>query len=452
MSWTGNVVTDLNYVLLNADRDGVEPLKNYDLALFDRIRKTAKKENIFLGAGGRGAIRTNTPSNARTRVEAEDMPYPEKYGFQRFTFDTHQYVATVGLTQEDINRTKNSDNVKQSVIDMAEFLQEDAVNVLSRKLNMAMKGDGTGRLALVSGSTDSANTTFTITYDNKAATFGWDTSQMMEDGIRVDVLNLNSSTWTYKLENVVVSNVTSTGCTLTVDSQSTYTADPADNDFIFAAKAATVSAGAITYREMQGLMAICDDGTSSFSSMKGGCFKGTTFQGLNRTSYPQLKASVYDYSSGGTAGTWDWSDIMDPIDESDGRANRNKVSAVYCNHKMMRALSRKAAAEMNAIVVSTDNSVTGSWYTKAINTGKRVIPIIQMNTLPNGMVFGVAEDDLVLYQPVPIDWVEMYGSKPFFDAPAARNRTKEAWLAFEGELIATRCDNCFRIQGLATDE
>lgn len=459
MPYTGELISDINGFLREQyDMSGVQALRHYQNPLLERIQKVSDPEDVVAHLGGRGhihTIQTKSPMNAQGRVEDGDVPLPGKHDFQQLKVQAREIVCSTGITQREQQEATRS---AAGVANLVDIKLTDLKNDLKWRLALAAAGDGTGRMARVASWN---NTTKVATVDNTAADFGWAGTKFLLPGMLVDICTpSDSGNWTKKVSNGLITALTAT--TITIDlTNGTQHAAPDDNDIVFLRNSTQFTNGQPlkNYLEVTGILHIADDGTSKYSSGGTGSYAGSNYYGLNRTIYPTLQAKVYKKWNNGNPVSWDLEDLMAPIDAVRDGFGGGKITALYCSSTMARAIARKAAAAGNATqnFGPGDNKITGGFYTRALNANGNLIPIIPMGERINdNTIFGLNEDDMVWYNPVPINFVSPYGETGnkavFFGSPGARDLTFEAWLQFQGQLYSRRCDNHFRIEGLRVDE
>lgn len=490
MPWTGDVISGVNEILKNVDMSGVTDLRVYKNPFLARLEREIEHDNFYTGAGARMSLKATVPMNARPRVDAQDVPLPTPHTFTRMTVNLAEYVASTGITIKEQEVAKRS---KTAVANLADIKLEDLKDDLRFRLNNAARGDGTGRLgyvgsvsATLGGATGTGGSPWHVTLGNTGVNFGWGGADRFEVGMFVDIVEPDTpdstSGWNVRATNlqvtsvdyatgvVVLSALTQNGVAIStvVDTSNMNTKGNYGNlanDMIVSAGALTFtgtsSAGISTWNEMNGLLALVDDGTSTFNDTAGtgtGCYRGKYFQGIaDRTTMPQLCSTVYNKWNGTSPGSWDLEDILKPIRDVDFGYSGGQTTALYVHPDMQAAIARKAYQANNALVNVNDNKVTGGYYTKTLITSTgRSVPIIPMQGHPLNTIVGVCEDDYKVIMPNDIGFVNPYspggGGDPFFAAPGSRNLTYEAWLRCELNVVAERCDNSFRIEGLTTLE
>jgi len=492
MPWTGDVISGVNEILKNVDMSGVTDLRVYKNPFLARLEREYSHDNFYTGAGARMSLKATVPMNARPRVDAQDVPLPTPHRFTRMTVNLAEYVASTGITIKEQEVAKRS---KTAVANLADIKLEDLKDDLRFRLNNAARGDGTGRLGYVGSVANDAGgaagsgtggTPWHVTLGNTGVNFGWGGADRFEVGMFVDIVEPDTpgstSGWNVRATNlqvtsvdyatgvVVLSALTQNGVAIStvVDTSNMNTKGNYGNlanDMIVSAGALTFtgtsSAGISTWNEMNGLLALVDNGASTFNDTAGtgtGCYRGTYFQGIaDRTTMPQLCSKVYNKWSGTSPGSWDLEDILKPIRDVDFGYSGGQTTALYVHPDMQAAIARKAYQANNALQNVTDNKVTGGYYTKTLVTSTgRSVPIIPMQGHPLNTIIGVCEDDYKVVMPNEIGFVNPYspggGGDPFFAAPGSRNLTYEAWLRCELNVVAERCDNSFRIEGLTTLE
>ena len=471
-----DVVRDLNALLKEYDMAGIEDIATYRHPLLARIEKVVDREAAFPGAGYVPRIQTAAPKNAQVRLEDDDVPLPGKHAYEKMNVPVVEYMASTGVTKREMEELIKRPT---AVADIVDEKLEDLKNDIRLRISLAMRGDGTGRLAridnagTISGSgTPAAPWVCPVGGATTVYNWGWRATQVLEPGLRVDVYTIPDNAYTtactLKRKNLVVAAVSDTNVSLYADGNSSGNGTIALNDTIFLTNTVNISPSdsyLLGFNEMMGIWGIVDAATSANSvrgsvaigaagGVRRGAGAGPRFQGLSsRGLYSQLNSRTVSNFSGTNPASWTLETILSQVRAIDYGKGGGQVTAIYASPNTVAAIARKAAlgsdGGMNAYTPVTDGKITGGWYTDAIRSSTgRIIPLIPCIEIPDGTVFGGDENDLVFFQPVPVGF-ETYGRKgPFFPSPGRRDLTFEAWMRFVGNLVARRTDNWFVIEGL----
>ena len=462
MAWTGDKVSDFLTSLMNerlAQKDIIAKTVDRN-PMYERISKLTESCDFSDDGKAKIVMEILFDRNAGPRPEAVDVMSPGADSYTTQYLDMFQYMSSIGFTQEEAEDIVTANSA--AVANLVNRKINNAVIDMRHKLNYAYCTDGTGRLARVSAYDAGAKK---VTVDNAKADFGWDKCLFLKDGMHVDIYTApditGSSAWTLKCSNVQISSVNRTAGTFVVTGA---TSSPADGDFVFLPGSVefTSSLHWAGWTNTPGLLTIVDDGSSAghefndgSSNAYNGNWYGTTWQHVTRTSYSQLLAKVYraDDWAGGTAGTpatctlGDINACLRSVDE-EGEGG-GTISAIYMNPATRDWFAPIAAAAQNLTVTTSTNKVTGGVVqidAYRTSTG-RLIPIIPMVTLPDGTIIGGDENDLSLYEKVPLGWYKGNGGMTF-PSPGTRNLTFEGWQRTRLVLAAKRCDNWFRMEDI----
>ena len=476
MAWTGDTLSVLTEILNERPMDDVVESMGFRNAIYNRIMKTSREED-FYGEYAKLLIHTTAPMNAVPRVEGGLVVLPGADVFKELHIKEAQYMASVGWTQEEIElavRKKGS-----ALIDLVNLKLKNAPLDLRYKLNLAFMGDGTGRLCRLSAAIGGAGGSGTVaapyygtcTVDNTTGDFGIVGTSHLRNGMLVDIYTIGSvttgfptgATFTKKVIGMVVSDITGTTFKITQTQEADYYLTTlADDDVVFVHDSINVSGTTfVSWNGSMGLYGIVDGGgcaANEFTdsgNLYNGSFSGVSFQGLSRTTYPQLKARVAraDTWGAGTAGTAMACDLgiinaeIRKIDEESETGG--EVTALYMNGATRDWMAGLAYAQQNAFVQVTGGKIIPGMpnITGFRSATGRIIPVIPASQMPDGHIMGGDERDLILFQSVPLDWYTGMGSKSF-PSPGTRDLTFESWLRTKCMLAARRCDNWFRLEDI----
>lgn len=454
--------------------DDVVAMAAFRFPLYNRIRRTASHED-FYGEYAKILMHTGSHLNAGPRRESTDVKLPGKDTFAELHIDIAQYMGSIGWTLEEAERAVRKGG--SAMIDLVDFKVRNAPRDLKWKMNLAIHGDGTGRLARVASYTESSASTYgTVVVDNLAAEFGWNNVDWIRDGMLVDIYAVagitSTSDWTKHAKNVKVSAVSKSGKSFRIDisdESDTFIGTSgtviADGDFVFLAGSAKINASTTHFEgwnNIMGLHGIIDDAASvgqefhsGGSNAYNGSWYGATFQGVTRASYAQTKALVRRAGDwgGGTDGTAQSCDLntvdetiymIDETGDGDG-----SVTCMMMNGNTRRWMRTLAAAQLNPFTNVDDGKITPGLVLQGYRTEMgRILPVITVPEMPDGHINLPCEDDLILFEPDgEPGFTTMMGSK-VFPSPGRRDGTFESWLRWQGQLGAKACWNHGRIEDI----
>ncbi len=466
MAWTGDYLAIVAEIMNEMPMDRIVGPATTRLALYHRI--TAQTDpKAFDGEYAKIVMHTSWPQNAQPRVERGDVVKPGIDEFKEQHILLAQYMSSIGWTQEEAERAVKTN--RAAVLDLVNLKTKNAPIDMRRKMNMAYSGDGTGRLARVA----SYGGTRTVTVDNDRADFGIQGLQWIRLGDYVDIYTVpdiaGTSAWTTKCTNCKVTEISKSLLTfqittVTNDSTSVISQSPADGDFVFLANSVTFTSDSkfSSWNGAMGLMGIVDDGSSvgnEFNNGSGNAYNsswgGATFQNLTRTTYPQLMAKVLragDWASGGadgTAATCSLGVVDDCIRYIEERGDGGgTVTAMYMNGSTRAWVAEMAYAAHNAFEAVKEGKIVPGFQLMGYRMGDRVIPVITIDTLPDGQIYMGDENDLVRFEPKPIGWHPNKSGEIIFESPGTRNLTYESWLRTITQRGAYACWNWLRLEDI----
>lgn len=457
-TWTGDTLGTVQEMMNEKKLELVEGL-NFRFPLMNRVRKVTKKE-AFAGKYCIVPMHVAGGANFSPRGDTDDVVNPGTDTFIEERILLSEAMGSIGLTQDEMDYAVKAGG--SAVGNLIDIKKAGALNDAKYKLNTMWAGDGTGRLArVVSYSAP------TVTVDSTFADSGIAGTSRLKAGMLIDIYTVAgigaSDAWTIQASGVKVLAVTS-ATTFTISG--TVSGTIADNCFVFMHNSVDVGADTYLdgYKGSNGLWDIINSNTATGTSFGheyattgtyNGSYKGATFQNVTRATYSQMNALIRtaaEWASGtkGTATTCDLSVINDTVrmidEEGDGGG---EVTAMYMNGKTRDWLANLAFIASNGFVnVDSGKIVPGLQIQSYRTSTGRIIPIIPMTTLPDGVILMGDERDLMLFEPEPIDWYRGINGQLLFPKPGARDLTFEAWIRWKGQLAARRCDNWARIEDI----
>lgn len=490
MAWTGDYLSVVSEIMNERIMDDIYADAVERVPMFHRLSRKSDKKS-WAGKWAKLLLQDEYNFNAVPRSELEDVILPTPDSFAEMRVYLKQYMSSIGWTQEEAEDAVLAGS--SAAIDLVERKIAQAPGNMRRALNAALCGDGTGRLARVASfSETSAEAYGTVTVDNQANEFGWRQAERIYDGMLVDILAAGNvttgfptaSTWTAKALKCKVSNVihnvTSTTSTFVItvvtnDSGSSLGTSgnvPADGHFVFLhnsvkCTAALALGSAKTFSSWQntpGIWALIDDDDvadgdefhNGASAGLNGSWYGKTIQNVDRTAAANgamrsfiWKASDWAGGTDGTATTCDIREIQKRIRMIDEQGPYGGlISALYMNGNTRDWLAWQAAATQNAFQPSNSGKITPGIYTESMRTSSnRMVDIVTMDSLADGHIMGICEDDLIWFDKIPIGWHILDGNK-IFTPPGARNLTKESWLRTRMALAIGCAGNSFRMEDI----
>lgn len=464
-TWVTTALSNIQDIQLPMNTGVLNSAINKENPLFARIQNLSKT-TTFVGSGAEFRIETDAGYNATPRLPGGDVVQARQQDYDKGHVHLWELDASQGISVEEREESASPYLAANLVKRKNDALGES----MRRYLNLAFAGDGTGRLAKLSAR-DSA---YNYSCANTVYNFGWANTQQMRVGDVIDIYTVAGVTaggsgtdaWTVKVKGGIVTHVTyaddeGTGtfriAATNILGAASETATPAGNDYVFIHGSADI--GADTYFNDwtigMGVMGICDNTDGSWAAAGDGAWTGQTtagkFEGLDRTSYPTLMAGVYSYFSSTSLGPWELGDLDEVIitQEMLGTGGENKVTALLMHPIMWNCFRQKAIAMSNPFQQVTNGKFVPGINIVSYNSGGRTFDLIPMFSMPRGTIIGLAEADLGLIEAVPVHFEGPNGETNWFASPGQRNRTFELWSRWKGNLIAKRCDNCFKMVGLS---
>lgn len=174
----------------------------------------------------------------------------------------------------------------------------------------------------------------------------------------------------------------------------------AQNDYIFIGDAnVNGSASTGANREMMGLEGIIDDGTNI-----------ATFQGLSRTTYPELKAQVVDSS----AASWDQTLSEEIMDYADGiafeRGNMGRPTVVLVNRSGQRSFWKNL--KNDRVINDPRGAYEGGVKKQRLRMllGDRIVAVASARKVPASRAYGIDGSGIERYRIGSGRWDDTDGS------------------------------------------
>jgi hypothetical protein len=346
-------------------------------------------------------------------------------------------------------------------------------------LNAVDFGDGTGRLARVASNTD--NTTYyTVVVDNTAQDFFVDGLALVENGMLVDILTVNTivdgAAWTKKVIRGEVYGVNKTALSFNVRAisgvtNSALTAVPVDGDFVFISGAVTLDSDVHwnSWDLPMGLHGILDDGGAAgneFDDGTGyfnGSYYGVTWQNLDRSANALFRARVLrpaDWSSASTNATHQAAtletlfSLFDDLYASGDTPDPEK-QIVICSPASGRWLERRVVAEQNGMQEIPAN---GHVLAGLVNSGFRVtagrreiiVPVKTDMAVPNGTFLVPDMGRIGTWEKMPLSPISQTGDVGAVQIaePGGRKLNVERWARQRSNLFTPNCRTSGRLDGV----
>lgn len=485
----GDTTTTLNEYFKINYLEAIEPLAAYNVDLLNAVRRETESRNLVANLGGKGievTIQTNQANNAQTRLEGDSWIAPMASGYATMNVKEVRHVGSTSVTLEE--KEESDANGKSN---LPKDKLEDMKNDLSKRLNQAARGDGTGRLAQIVNSDPTINGGVTVTaaVQNTAGSFGIQGVSLMRVNDLIDIISVSGDTFTIRARNIRVTSVNPATNTFTATATgapgSLVSTTPADYRNAIVALASTFAVSGTTlntsfgFNEAVGIHHICDDGlqidgstvqTAPFTALGPGSYfrngntnTGGLYFGLSRTSYPTLQAKVVRNWTTTTPSTalpasWTIDLLADTIDQISYGESGYKTDLLVMAPKMARQLARKVADQPGAIVNFENPAKLNDIYlTQGVNIGGgRVVNVLATPWLMNEYtIYGLATRAMMRFQPFGVRFFNPItfsnGGEAWF-GDLTRTGRGECWVHFLHNLFSRRCDCHFRIEGLKNNE
>lgn len=374
--------------------------------------KGIKIQHNLSGGGGVGAMAQDDVFYASTR--------PTKV---QGTISLKQLTATAELSGQAMRRVKQGPAAFASYAD--EVLPAKAMRLAFHRDRMQLgTGSGiVGRVTAVGSGQFTIGSAFGI-----AGLAGAGNLLMRDDAIR---LASDAAGTSLRAGAAVVGTVDPASGVVTVDALPT---GAAVGDYVALGDAGVNGFGA---KEVTGLEAIIDDGTNV-----------ATFQGLSRTTYPELRAQILDGSAAPYNGALTEA-LLDIADEKIWQAQKGKTDIIL----MARSGARSFWAQLKADRVINDprGVMEGGRPALRIRLGvNRIVEFKTARKVPLSRVYGIDSSGVQRYRNEPGKWDDTTGS--IWERVGSATGRLDAYRAFwiqEEELGAGAPGKCFKITGLA---
>ncbi len=264
--------------------------------LIKRIRKRSMLEE-YGGKQANIAVKLGWSEAVGSRAENAALPdayYPEMLNM---TVSAKRLYGRVRLDRMSIVAASKNSGAFASLMESS--MEDVTENIAWDAARQRIFGYGTGTLCLANGA---GSGTATLVVDTPGSTH-------LRKGMVIDIYTAETA-GSQEVNSIRISAISSN--TITLESTQTWS----DNSFVFREDCRNV--------ESMGLAGIIDDGTLL-----------TTFQGLSRTTYPQLKANVL--ANGGTNRALTRDLLYTAMLRSNESGTGGWPTAIYSNFALWRA-------------------------------------------------------------------------------------------------------------------
>ena len=419
---------------------------------------------------------TSEPVMVTGRIRQADIVEPADGTVAQGSVYLKQLTGSIGW---DIEALENASGDRQ-VLGLVMQKWDRFLNGFRGALNVVDYGDGTGRIARVASNTD--NTTYyTVVVDNTAQDFGWTGLALLEDGMLVDILTVNTiadgAAWTKKVIRGEVYGVNKTTLTFNVRAlsgvtNSALTAVPADGDFVFLAGSVTLDSDVHwnSWDLPMGLKGILDDGGAAgneFDSGTGyynGSYYGATWQGLNRSTAANsmfralIKRPVewYGAADNSTLRAATLETVFSVFDDlfAGGSTPDPDGLLLICSPATSRWIEKRVVAEQNGMQAIPDGHVLAGLVNEGfrVTAGSKmtIVPVKQDLAVPNGTLLIADMSRVGIWEKMALQGIspEGGGGALQFATPGSRGLTIERWGRTRYNLYASRCDTCAVLDGI----
>ncbi len=461
-------LTELEYYTRSIPRENyrITVDKILDVGLFDACKGQFTQLPFNAGDNIDFLIKTSTPLRGKAHGEGlseatrPDVPEAGSPGFIRMQIPLMELIDNCGITRQALKLAAGTPASWGSAVDMA---ISDMLKVSFREtLRYCMIGTGTGLLGRVSAASANGGVA-TITQDNNYTEMGWDNTQMMQPGMKIEIYASDKTTARSAAAGVEVTSVTfgnrknaAIGGTVGTFTYTGAVTNIVDGDLVY--RYGAISDGLGSGKPFpRGLFYMLQDGVHLTES----AFIETSYFGLTRSTYSSLQGHIYqgdDYSDTGSAGTpgdWDLSTLVDIMLDIKRGTGKGEVDCVMTNSKLAACIGRLNKSEnqvqvvVNTTSASVDQSVALPRIPKTVSgpNGEPVRLIVD-EAVPNNSAILFDSRNLFMYQKDEFDFLRLDGGI-WQHEMSTRHTDFEAPYGGFLTLVAERCDNMALAQDLA---
>lgn len=397
-----NTITRIGGILKNVYSDSIVEQQN--LAAVARKLFT-KAKGVRMG-GDHLEIAIRLGGNRKgigARNSDDALPVAGRQLEKKFTVYDRAVFGVIRVYDKDIENTKDGSQAFINHLD--DEVTQIAKDIL-KHMNIITYGDGTGMLALVN-----ANTSAVTTFVGKIGTaFGQWGTRYLQVGDQIDIWDPTFTTLRNAAGGVTITAINTSTQTVTLSAAQTLTA----LDVV-------VRAGSLN-KEYIGLWLATDNST------------GVTFQGLSRSTYPQIQGNVLDLA-GAAPTEAAYQQIMSTIEMQSGE----QVDLILTGHAQWDAY------------VSLGQSLKRYVNTMKLDRGFQSIdyngvPFTKDVDAPPAAVFFGAKEYIQNGVVTPLSWGDRDGNMLKWDAGYA---AYVAWMREYGNYVYPKPEALGRLQGCA---
>ncbi len=331
------------------------------LAQLERDDQSVEGKNIVM------ALRYGRHGGIGNRADDGDLPIPNSRKTKQAKWETKNIFARFQITDKTVKASRSNVGAFANLL---ETEISDCETDVKQDISRQTVGDGTGVLA-------------TITDVKTGTTVPVDTDMYLSEGMRVDIWDTSGSVWLNEGVTIEAVDDTTSPSTVTLSAIGTC----ANGDLIYVSGNKGL--------ELTGLQAV---------------FEASELYGLNRTTYPVLKAQRVNIN-GEVAEV----KIQKAIDDAERRAGA-KINFLHCSYGVRRAYQNLLTLQKR--IVNTIQ-LKGGWSALAYND----IPLAADKYIKAGKCFCLDLSDWKLYHMGDYEWLDADG------AMLSRVANKPAWEA-----------------------
>lgn len=313
-------------------------------------------------------------------LEDDYLPTPTAPTTKQSAVTVKQHVAIVELSGRTLRRVKKG---PAAFVNWAEKALPAKAQRLAFHKDRQYLGTGTGIICRYNGVPDGTGDPI----DNMFGISGLDDRAAMlllrDDNLRAGP-NANGTALRAGTALVALVDYVNKAINTTVAGVANAPTAAADNDYIFLGDANVNGSGA---REMMGLEGIIDDGTNV-----------ATFQGLARSSFPELNGQIVDSSAGGFDQTLS-EEILDYADSlAFERGNMGRPTSVLVNRSGQRSFWKNLK---NDRVINDPRATYQGGANRArlkVQLGDRVVTLAAARKVPASRAYGIDGSGIERYR------------------------------------------------------
>jgi hypothetical protein len=339
-----------------------------DVPAYKRLQRQTDK-SVFNGKTTHIAAHYRRSQAVGARAELAALPAAQQQGITQMTLEVKRIYGKIKLSGPVVRQSKSNTGAFASALRMEmDGIRESVGYDVGRQI---VFGDGTGKLAQASGA---GTATTALVVDNPGV-------DHLYEGMLIDIY---TSGGTQEVNSIEITAVNRSTNTVTLASAQTWSND----SFVYREDARN--------EEVTGLAAILDDGT-----------RASTFQGLSRSTYTWLNANMLGNSGTNRSLTLRLVDDLCLEAQKNGGGG-NGPSAIYSQHVHSQNYADLCRVDrrFNPEVMTLDG---GYEAVEVTHRGGKCVWISDRMCRDNE-IWGVREDDLILFELTPLDWWDEDGT------------------------------------------